>query len=102
MDNDELVRRSRIDIDPITKETITRQLVGDERALYYFGENVGLLTFQMWFPSISVPGHQEDMRTYDFPVRLKFVPEPFDDVSFHESPDERRGWNVPEWQQPCQ
>ncbi|MFK7957576.1 MAG: aspartate/glutamate racemase family protein [Lysobacterales bacterium] len=92
------VRRSRIDLDPTTNETITRELVGDERALYYYGENVGLLTFQMWFPSITLPGHQADMRTYDFPVRLKFVPEPFDAAPFHESSEERRGWNVPAWQ----
>jgi hypothetical protein len=96
--DEKVVRRSRIDLDPETKETITRELVGDERSLYYYGENVGLLTFQMWFPSISLPGHQADMRTYDFPVRLKFVPEPFDDVPFHESSDERRGWNLRAWQ----
>ena len=92
------MRRSRIDLDPHTKETVTRELVGEERALYSFGEHVGLLAFQMWFPSIALKGHQANMKTYDFPVRLKFVPEPFDSVPFHESPDDRRGWNVPQWQ----
>jgi Asp/Glu/hydantoin racemase len=94
----DLICRTRIDVDPESRETIARELVGDERRNYYFGENLGLMTFQSWFPSINMPGHQVNMKTYDFPVRLKFVPEPFDKVPYLESPMDSRGWNVVAWQ----
>ena len=71
---------------------------GDECSCYYYGENVGMLVFRPWYPCVSMPGHQANMQSYDFPVRLKFVEQPFDSVPFHESADTMRGWNVPEWQ----
>ena len=86
MENSDLTRRTIIDVDPNTNETIKRELEGDERALYYFGENVGLLAFQSWFPTIAHIGHQLNLKTYDFPVRLKFVADPFDSHPFFESP----------------
>lgn len=91
-------KRMLLELDPETRETVTREMVGDERRRYYFGENVGLLVFRPWYPCIDQPGHQANMRTYDFPVRLKFVEQPFDSLPFHDSPGERRGWNVEEWQ----
>ncbi len=93
-----LSRRCRLELDQQSKETVTREMVGEERSSYYFGENVGLLVFRPWYPCIAQPGHQANMLTYDFPVRLKFVEQPFDSLPFHESPDSRRGWNVEEWQ----
>ena len=93
-----LSRRKILVFDPQSKEVEARELVGDERRQYYFGENVGLLVFRPWYPCIAQIGHQANMQTYDFPVRLKFVEQPFDSVPFHESPDSMRGWNLPEWQ----
>lgn len=89
--------RQRLELDLASKETITRDMREDERSDYYFGENVGLLVFRPWYPCIAQAGHMANLRTYDFPVRLKFVEQPFDDVPFHESPDSRRGWNIDEW-----
>lgn len=91
-------RRRILELDPDTRETVTRELEGEERSRYYFGENVGLLVFRPWYPCVAAKGHQANMQTYDFPVRLKFVDDPFDSVPFHDSPDDRRGWNVPQWQ----
>ena len=90
-------RRSRIVVDEVTNETVRQELEGDDRKLYYYGENVGLITFQDWFPTLELPRHMSHMATYDFPVRLKFVPDPFDSVPFLESPPERRGWNLDAW-----
>jgi len=94
-------RRKMLTLDE-NRETVTREMIGDKRSQYYFGENVGLLVFRPWYPCVSTPGHQANMQTYDFPVRLKFVEQPFDDRPFHESPDSRRGWNVAEWQRSAQ
>ena len=98
---DSVSRRKMLTLDE-NRETVTREMVGDERSRYYFGENVGLLVFRPWYPCVTTPGHQANMQTYDFPVRLKFVEQPFDDVPFHESPDSNRGWNVAEWQRRAQ
>jgi Asp/Glu/hydantoin racemase len=84
------------------KETVIREMQGDERSRYYFGENVGLLVLRPWYPCVNTPGHQANMQTYHFPVRLKFVEQPFDDLPFHESPDSNRGWNVKQWQRCAQ
>lgn len=102
MSRTSLNKRQLLEIDPDTKETITREMVGDERSRYYFGENVGLLVFRPWYPCIAQVGHQANMQTYDFPVRLKFVEQPFDSVPFHESPDSHRGWNLEEWKRCAQ
>ena len=102
MPSNSVSRRARLELDQATKETITREMVGDERSRYYYGENVGLLVFRPWYPCIAQVGHQANMQTYDFPVRLKFVEQPFDSVPFHESDDSHRGWNVEEWQRRAQ
>jgi Asp/Glu/hydantoin racemase len=94
-----VMRRTRLDLDPDSKETATREMEGKERLSYYFGENVGLLVFRPWYPCIAAKGHQANMHSYDFPVRLKFVDQPFDALPFHESSDSNRGWNLSEWQQ---
>lgn len=98
MTSTSVTTRTLLELDLETLETISREMVGDERSRYYFGENVGLLVFRPWYPCIAQPGHQANMRSYDFPVRLKFVEQPFDSVPFHESDDEHRGWNLEEWQ----
>lgn len=92
------MKRTRLEVDPDSKETVMREMEGEERSNYYYGENVGLLVFRPWYPCIAAKGHQANMQSYDFPVRLKFVDQPFDSVSFHDSPDNNRGWNVSEWQ----
>jgi Asp/Glu/hydantoin racemase len=96
-----LSRRKRLALDG-NRESVTREMLGDECSRYYFGENVGLLVFRAWYPCITTPGHQANMQTYDFPVRLKFVEQPFDDRPFHESSDNNRGWNLTEWQRCAQ
>lgn len=94
-----VTKRVRLEIDPGTKESVTRDMEQGERSSYYFGENVGLLIFRPWYPCIASKGHFANMHSYDFPVRLKFVDQPFDSVPFRDSPDSRRGWNLPVWQQ---
>lgn len=37
------------------------------------------------------------MTTYDFPVRLGFVDDPFDPAGYVESSEENRGWNIENW-----
>ena len=74
----------------------------DERPLYYFGEDIGILIFQPWYYCIPTVGHVSYAKTYDFPVRFKFVDEPFDAVGFHESSPERKGWNLPAWTRAAQ
>lgn len=98
MKSNPVSRRCLLELDPQTRETVTREMEGEERDRYFFGENVGLLVFRPWYPCIAQVGHQANMLTYDFPVRLKFVDRPFDSIPFHESPDSRRGWNLEEWQ----
>ena len=98
MPESSILKRSRIIVDKATNEAVRHELQGDDRRKYFFGENVGLMTFQEWFPTIDLPRHMCNMQSYDFPVRLKFVPQPFDDEPFLESPPEKRGWNVSAWQ----
>ena len=90
--------RSRIVVDETTNESVRVELKGEDRSQYFFGENVGLLTFQDWFPTIELPRHMCHMQTYDFPVRLKFVLDPFDSAPFLESSPDLKGWNLPAWQ----
>ena len=98
MSSNPVIRRCLLELDQETRETVTREMEAEERASYFFGENVGLLVFRPWYPCIAQVGHQANMLTYDFPVRLKFVNQPFDSLPFHESPESRRGWNLAEWQ----
>ena len=87
-------RRKKLTLND-NKETTVREMAAKERSRYYFGENVGPLVFRFWYPCVTTPGHHANMQTYDFPVRLKFVEQPFDDVPFHDSPDSNRGWRSP-------
>ena len=47
-------RRKRLTLDE-HRETVVREMSGDERSRYYFGENVGLLVFRSWYPCIATP-----------------------------------------------
>lgn len=90
-------KRRIIELDPVLHEPVVRDMRENERHLYYFGEAVGLLVFQPWYHSISARGHACNAETYDFPVRLKFVFDPFDPAGFHGSSPEWKGFNLPIW-----
>ena len=91
------MKKTILALDPIKHEPVVREMTDEERPLYYFGENVGLLLFQPWYYCIPTVGHVSYARTYDFPVRLKFVTDPFDPAGFLESNPEWKGWNLPAW-----
>lgn len=56
-----------------------------------FGQEVGMIAFDSWYPAIR-KGHQIHQKTFDFPLRLEFVSEPF-------APESREqlwfGWRLP-------
>ena len=91
------MKRTILSLDPVKHEPVIREMTADERPLYYFGEDVGILIFQPWYHCIPTVGHVSYAKTYDFPVRLKFVKDPFDSVGFHESSPEQKGWNLSAW-----
>lgn len=91
-------RRTILTLDK-TQEAIVKMAEGEEKTRYFFGETVGLLVFRPWYPAIDAAGHTNNMGTYDFPVRLAFVDDPFDPVGYVESSVENRGWNKESWKQ---
>ena len=46
-------RRTVLELDPATRETVIREMKGAERSRYYFGENVGLLVFRPWYRCVA-------------------------------------------------
>lgn len=79
------------------QEAVVKPAEGAEKNKYFFGEAVGMLVFRPWYPAINAKGHANNMKTYDFPVRLAFVDDPFDPVGYVESSSENGGWNVDNW-----
>lgn len=90
-------KRTIISLDPVRHEPVLREMNDDEKHQYYFGETVGLLVFRPWYHCIARPGHMTNMRTYDFPVRLAFVDDPFDPDGFLTGRPDWKGWNLPNW-----
>lgn len=97
MDNRPVTKRSALTLDPHTKEPIVAEMADVEKRHYYFGEPVGVLVFRPWYPCIAEKGHFANMATYEFPVRLKFVDDPFDADGFQTGNPQWRGWNQPQW-----
>ena len=96
-----LKRRSIITLDK-NREVVTREAQGDDKSKYFFGETVGVLVFRPWYPAINAPGHFANMESYDFPVRLAFVDDPFDAAGYMDSSMENRGWNIQNWVEAAQ
>ncbi|MGI9232480.1 MAG: aspartate/glutamate racemase family protein [Woeseiaceae bacterium] len=91
------MKKTILALDPVKHEPVLREMTEEERPLYFFGETVGILLFRPWYHCITTPGHISFAPTYDFPVRFKFVDDPFDPVGFHESSPEQKGWNLDGW-----
>jgi Asp/Glu/hydantoin racemase len=91
------MKKTILALDPVKQEPVIREMVAGERDLQNFGEDVGLLVFQPWYYCIPTVGHISYAKSYDFPVRLKFVIDPFDPAGFHESSSENKGWNLCAW-----
>jgi len=91
------MKKSILTLDPVKHEPLVREMTAEERPLYYFGEAVGILLFRPWYHCIPTQGHVAYAPSYDFPVRFKFVGQPFDPVGFLESSPELKGWNLEEW-----
>ncbi|MGI9202153.1 MAG: aspartate/glutamate racemase family protein [Woeseiaceae bacterium] len=91
------MKKKILALDPIKREPVVREMTTDERPSYYFGEDIGLLVFQPWYYCIPTMGHISYAKTYDFPVRIKFVDDPFDPIGFHESDARNKGWNLDAW-----
>lgn len=92
-----MIKKTTLTLDPVKHEPVLREMTDEERPLYYFGEAVGILLFRPWYYCIPTQGHVSYAPTYDFPVRFKFVDDPFDPVGFHESSPEKKGWNIDSW-----
>ena len=90
-------KRTIISLDPVRHEPVLREMDDDEKHLYFFGETVGLLVFRPWYYCIAQPGHMANLRTYDFPVRMAFVDDPFDPDGFLTGRPDWKGWNLPNW-----
>jgi Asp/Glu/hydantoin racemase len=91
------MKKTVLALDPVKHEPVIREMTSEERPLYYFGEDIGILLFRPWYYCIPTVGHVSYAPTYDYPVRLKFVNDPFDPVGFHESSPKNKGWNVKAW-----
>jgi Asp/Glu/hydantoin racemase len=74
-----------------------RAAVGDEKSMCCFGETVGILGFRPWYGIVGQKGHVMNATSYDFPVRIGFVEDPFDPQGFTEGPCENRGWQLNHW-----
>jgi Asp/Glu/hydantoin racemase len=96
------LRKKILALDPIKNEPVVREMTAAERPSYYFGEDIGLLIFQPWYYCIPTMGHISYAKSYDFPVRIKFVNDPFDPAGFHESSPESKGWNLAAWKKAAQ
>ncbi len=72
------------------------QQMTDDKALFNFGDKVGLMVFRAWYPCISDPKHFANSQAYDFPVRIGYVDEPFDldNIVNHGASD---CWNLEKW-----
>ena len=97
MENSKRMKKTILALDPVKLEPVVRNMTAAERPLQDFGEDIGILIFQPWYYCIPTVGHISYAKTYDFPVRLKFVNDPFDAVGFHESSPENKGWNLDAW-----
>jgi|TARA_B110000037_G_scaffold216703_1_gene276321 hypothetical protein len=53
-------------------------------------------------PGITARGQACNAESYDFPVRLKFIVDPFDPVGFHKSSIEWKGFLLPAWTEAAQ
>lgn len=91
------MRKTILALDPIKREPVIREMTAAERPLQDFGEDIGILLFQPWYYCIPTVGHISYAKSYDFPVRLKFVDDPFDAAGFHESSPQNKGWNLDAW-----
>lgn len=90
-------KKTLLEWDAGNNDAVVREMTAQERPSYYFGESVGILLFGQWYQNIPQLGHQAYAPTYDFPVRLKFVDQPFGPQGLHGGDPEWRGWNLPEW-----
>jgi Asp/Glu/hydantoin racemase len=95
-------KRTLISLDPVNHEPVLQEMGDDNKHLYFFGETVGLLVFRPWYYCIAHKGHMAFMQTYDFPVRLSFVDDPFDNDGFLTGRADWKGWNLPSWIQAAQ
>jgi Asp/Glu/hydantoin racemase len=91
------MKKSILALDPTKHEPVLREMTGEERPLYFFGETVGILLFRPWYYCVPTRGHVSYAPTYDFPVRFQFVDDPFDPVGFFESDEVNKGWNLENW-----
>lgn len=72
------------------------EIMNEDKALFNFGDKVGLMVFRAWYPCISDPKHFANSQAYDFPVRIGFVDDPFnlENIVNHGATD---AWNLEKW-----
>jgi len=58
-----------------------------------FGEAIGIIVWKWWYPAVRL-GHHNYAATYDFPVRIKFIENPW---APKDKKEEWGGWNLPEY-----
>lgn len=79
------------------EDFILREVTEEENWPFDFGESIGMIVFEQWFPAIK-HGHTTYMTTYDFPIRFKFIESP---LAPEDMPEEQARewhmWNLPEW-----
>ena len=84
-------QRKRVTLDKATNDNVIEVMTAANRRQFNFGEGVGILAFEYWYDCISTPGHLLYAPTYDFPVRIKLVEDPFDPVGRRKSSIENCG-----------
>jgi len=76
---------------------VLKELGKDENWDFDFGEYIGMLCFDQWFPVIQY-GHPCYAGTFEFPLRIKFIKNPLPPkVSNPDMIRSSMGWNLEEW-----
>jgi Asp/Glu/hydantoin racemase len=83
--------------DSLKGHPVLKEIDKNESWGFDFGEDIGMLLFGQWFPAIRY-GHPCYVRTFDFPIRLKFIQKPLlpQEADLSEI-RKSKGWNLEEW-----
>jgi Asp/Glu/hydantoin racemase len=78
-------------------QIIVQEALVEESQQCFYGETVGILGFRAWYKIVGERGHVMNAASYDFPVRIGFVDDPFDPAGFVDGSAGNRGWQLDSW-----